>query len=303
MLIMPQATFANETNINYKEIILQAETIKAEAESLTQALRKLDPDQENMIGASSVTSFTSLITGIEDTIKKLGELIDTARELANNTNRQITQTGTTVRISLSELTTTMQRELSMLNVQLTGLVKSVDSTVQSTDKTIQTVNATMRNVNSKVSQTSEFISSFGGRVSSSYYFGDGGLDSSADIVLWRENRRVTAPQHSYLRLTLDGVDNSENREFSAILGTTRGWFSIGAGYIQDGFGLDLATNQFGDNGFDSRLSLYRMRELGLNTEIGYRPQILNGTRIFIFGEDLLKDDRSGGGGIAYERKF
>ena len=138
---------------------------------------------------------------------------------------------------------------------------------------------------------------------SSYYLGLGGLDSSADVVLWKEGSYKGAPQYSYVRLTVDGVDNPDNRQFSAIAGTTRGWFSLGAGYIQDGFGLDLGLNEFGDSGFDSRLSLYRMKELGVNGEIGYRPKFLKGTRLFLFGQDLLKDDRGGGGGIGYERKF
>lgn len=303
VLLFPSIVLAEEnTQVNYDELIKQAEVIQFEAQSLSDKLKEINP---NVIRTSSLTSsltssFTDLITGIDTTIKKLGELIDSAKNLTDKTSEQVTQTGNIVQTSISGLTNKMQEELSKLNTQLTELIKSVNSTVQSTDATIQTINTTIKHVDTTTTNTINYINSLGGRITTSYYIGTGDLDSSADLMLWRNNK---SPQYSYLKFTVDGIDNAESRNFSFILGTVHNIFSFGAGYIQDGLGVDLGLNQYGTHGFDSRVSLYRMNDLGINTELGFRPSILKGSRLFIFGEDLLNNTRTGGGGISYERSF
>lgn len=291
----------NSQDINL-EIIQQTEIIKYETEALIQKLEVLH-STDKMVKTSSITSISDLIHNINNTIEKLGELIDAAKILTENTNQQVTETGITINKSMESFTKTIENELNKLTIQLTNLIQSIDSTIQSTDKTIQTVNTTVKHIDTAATQTVKFISSFGGRVVTSYYFGEEGLDSSADIVLWKKNNKEIDFNYSYLRLTLDGVDNPDNRELSVIIGTNKNWFSIGAGYIQNGIGLDIGINQFGDQGFDSRLSIYNMRKLGINSEIGYRPTFLKGTRLFVFGEDILQNYHNYGGGIAYERKF
>lgn len=297
LLLVPLFSFAADKT-EYNDVIKQAELVQSEAIKLTQSLKQMEMEENGaMVSASSLTSFTDLIINIDSTIAKLGELIDSAKKLVETTEQQVVSTGETVQQSMAELTTTMKVELVKLNTQITALIGSVNETVQSTNVTIQ-------NVNKATEKTARFIQAFGGRVGSSYYLGEDGLDSSADLVLWKKTTRNEAPQHSYLRITVDGVDNPDNREYSITVGTDRGPFSLGAGYIQDGFGLDLGWNAFGTNGFDMRTSAYRMREIGLNAEIGYRPSFLQGTRLFVFGEDVLQSDKhSGGVGLSYEREF
>lgn len=299
VLLFPSIVLAEENSqINYDELIKKAEIIQSEAQSLSDELKEMNP---NAIRTSSLTSsFTDIITGIDTTIKKLGELIDSAKNLTDKTSEQVTQTGNIVQSSISDLTNKMQEELTKLNTQLTELIKSVNSTVQSTDATIQTINTTIKHVDTTTTNTINYINSLGGRITTSYYIGTGDLNSSADLTLWRNNKNS---QYSYLKFTVDGVDDAENRDFSFTLGTVNNIFSLGAGYIQDGLGLDLGLNQYGTHGFDSRISLYRMNDLGINTELGFRPSILKGSRLFIFGKDLLNDTRTGGGGISYERSF
>lgn len=289
----------------YQDVIQQAEAIRMEADALTQQLRNMDPNQ-NMVGASSLfPSITEIVSGIESSITKLGELIDAAKKLTENTDSQITKTGETVRKSISDLTITMQNELVKLNDNLTILINSVNDTVKSTDMTIQTVNKTIQHVDDTTTKVINFIDSLGGRAGLSYATGESGLDASADVVLYsRGNPKGTlTPQYSYLRLTIDGVDNPDNRLFSAIAGTTKDNLSFGAGYIQDGFGLDIGMNEFKKYGFTGRLSLYRLRNVGVNGEIGYRIPTIQGTKVFLFGRDLLQENRSSGIGFGYEITF
>lgn len=281
-------------------VVQQAEIVKNESAKLSNELKKL-----NEPGAISISSlsFSDLIANIDTTIKKLGDLIDAAKKLTEQTSTQVEMTGNAIRESTVELTNLISIELTKLNSQLTSLIKSVDETVQSTNQTIQTVNRNIENVEKKANRVLNFVDSFGGMVVSKHFVEESGCQSASNIILWkRENRE--SDQFSYIKIGVDNIDESESREWTFLAGTNNGLFSYGAGYIQEGWGFNLGLNQFGSKGFDLETSLYRLNELGLNAELGYRPTFMKNSRMFLFGEDLLKDDlRTAGAGISYERGF
>jgi len=278
-------------------VIQQAEIVKSESAKLSNELKRLN--EPETISISSL-SFSDLITNIDITIKKLGELIDAAKKLTEQTSTQVEMTGNAIRESTVELTNLISIELTKLNSQLTNLIKSVDETVQSTNQTIQTVNRNIENVEKKANRVIDFVDSLGGRVVSEHFVEESGCQSASNIILWKRE----SDQFSYIKIGVDNIDESENREWTFLAGTNNGLFSYGFGYIQKGWGFDLGLNQFGTRGFDLETSLYRLNELGLNVELGYRPTFMKNSRLFLFGEDLLKDDlRTAGFGISYERGF
>lgn len=281
-------------------VIKQAEIVKNESIKLSEDLKRLE--EPSTISISSL-SFSDIINNIDTTIKKLGELIDAAKKLTEQTSTQVEMTGNAIRESTVELTNLISIELTKLNSQLTSLIKSVDETVQSSNQTIQIVNRNIENVEKKTNRIIDFFDSLGGMVTSKHFIEESGCQSASNIILWKREGRE-ADQFSYIKIGVDNIDESENREWTFLAGTNSGLFSYGAGYIQEGWGFDLGLNQFGERGFDISTSLYRLNELGLNVELGYRPTFLNNSRLFLFGEDLLKDDlRTSGVGISYERNF
>ena len=284
LLLLPFAVFAND----YETISQQIEIIQIQTKLLKETI-----ETQNV--TSTTVSIIDIIENINSTLIKIGNLVDTVKNVTE-------ETGGVIQDSIKELTGQITTELDELNIHLTVLLDNVSTTVQNTNVTINAINTTLRNVNRTISSTISFITSFGGKFVSGFYYGKNGLDSVVDVYVWKETVRYTSPRYSYLRLTFDGFEKAEHTRFSGIIGTATNRLSIGTGYIEDGLGIDFGFNQFVQSGIDGRISFYRITNLGVNAELGYRPPVINGMRLFISAKDCIQNMQVEGG-VAYEKTF
>jgi len=270
--------------------------INTNLSNLTENIKGNNDKLTNNIIANTDKITNQLTKSTESITNDIHSLTSNIEQNMNNVTNNVNNNTNQMTSKIIDSLTKIDTLLATLNVQIADLI-------QATTRFINETTASVNDIRRATERTVGFVDSLGGRVYMSYYGGTGGLDSSADLTLWRKTSK-DGSQFGYFRFTLDGVDNPSRKEFSVITGTNHGIFNVGAGYIQNGLGLDVGLNQFGERGFDSRLSLYRLRDMGINLEMGYRPRVMKGVRLFVFGEDVLQSDESlFGGGIGYERKF
>ena len=245
-------------------------TIKASVADLSQTLTKLIGEQ----GTSIAETIRALIQAGIASVEKM--TADASRLLV------------TLDSKVSDMGNQLVTSIGDLAAYVAKLITAMTEFMVETTKTLHDVRVAAE-------ATAKFFTGIHGRVATEFNVaGVGGFDSAASLDLWRE-REYDPNVFAYTHLGVRHVETEPRADVE--FGFRHHDVDMGFGYIEEGLGMSVGYNRFGDSGFDAGLSASHFRDPLLRLDMGYKFH--SGIRLF----GVLERPWSSTAGIGYYRGF